>query len=78
MNECAKICVRRKECCKKSECRMWVDYSDDLNCTLISVNAHGKLTLSEVAKRLRLSIVRIKQIQDKAIQKLQKKSSLKF
>jgi len=57
---------------------MWISYADDLNCTLIAVNKNGKMTLAEAAKRLNLSIVRVKQIQDKAIQKLKKKSSLKY
>jgi len=45
---------------------MWMDYKEDLNCTLIAVEKHGKMTLREVAKRMGVSFVRIKQIQDKA------------
>ena len=78
MNECAKTCLKKNKSCKEHTCRLWLDYSDDLNCTLISVGKNGKMTLNEAAKRLNLSIVRIKPIQDKAIQKLQKKSSLKY
>ena len=76
MNKCAKSCLKRNASCKERKCRMWVDYGDDLNCTLITVNKHGKMTLEEVAKRLNLSFVRVKQIQDKAMQKMKKKSSL--
>ena len=64
MNECAKKCVRQSEFCKECGCRMWISYADDLNCTLIAVNKNGKMTLAEAAKRLNLSIVRVKQIQD--------------
>ena len=78
MNECAKKCLRQNDFCKEYNCRMWVDYEDDLNCTLIAISKCGKMTLAEVAKRLNLSIVRVKQIQDKAVQKLKKKSSLKY
>ncbi len=35
------------------------------------------MTLAQTAERLGLSIVRVKQIQDKALQKLQKKRHLK-
>ena len=77
MRECARGCLKGKNECKEKECRMWINHKEDLNCTLICVEKHGRLTLNEVAKRMNLSIVRIKQIQDKAIQKMKKKSSLR-
>tara|TARA_B100001123_G_scaffold24231_1_gene26284 strand:+ start:1817 stop:1987 length:171 start_codon:yes stop_codon:yes gene_type:complete len=55
---------------------MWIDYEEDLNCTLVCVNNNGPLTLREVAKREKLSFVRVKQIQDDAIQKMIKNGSL--
>jgi len=48
-----------------------------LNCSLMSVQKHGPMTLEETAKRLSLSIVRVKQLQDRALQKLQKNRRLK-
>jgi len=78
MNECAKKCCRTKSCCEQKQCRLWIDYKKDLNCTLISVNTHGNMTLDEVSKRLGVSIVRIKQIQDVAVLKLKKKRHLKL
>ena len=73
MNKCAKKCLLLKTACKQDGCRMWIDYEQDLNCTLIATKQHiGPMTLSEVSKRVQLSIVRVKQIQDKALQKLQK------
>jgi hypothetical protein len=77
MNECAIECLVNNNQCDKKKCRMWVDYKEDLNCTLITVhNSKGPMTLEEVAKRFNLSIVRIKQIQDKALQKLRKNNPL--
>tara|TARA_R110002167_G_scaffold58772_1_gene166514 strand:+ start:380 stop:556 length:177 start_codon:yes stop_codon:yes gene_type:complete len=56
---------------------MWIDYKDDLNCTLIAVGkSKDSMTLDEVSKRLNLSIVRVKQIQDKAVEKLRKNTPL--
>ena len=78
MNECAKECCRTNKCCKQKECRLWIDYKKDLNCTLVTVNKHGDMTLSEVSKRLGVSIVRVKQIQDNAVRKLKKKRHLKL
>ena len=56
--------------CSNDECRHWINYEEDYNCCLISVDLHGQLTLHECAARLGCSHVRIKQIQDKALQKV--------
>jgi len=52
------------------DCKYWIKYEDDLNCTLIAVEKHGSMTLREVSERLGISFVRVKQIQDKAVKKL--------
>jgi hypothetical protein len=62
-------------CCNK-ECRNWIDYDEDKNCCLISIDRHGQMTLMQVAERLGVSHVRIKQIQDKALIKLKKNSKI--
>ena len=77
MKKCLKKCIMEDSACAEKDCRVWIDYDDDLNCSLLSIKKHKILTLEEVAKRLGLSIVRIKQIQDKALQKLQKNRHLK-
>ena len=77
MNDCAVKCMLKKNKCNKKDCRMWVDYKKDLNCVLIAVhNSKGPMTLEEASKRLHLSLVRVKQIQDKALQKLKKNNPL--
>jgi DNA-directed RNA polymerase sigma subunit (sigma70/sigma32) len=50
-----------------------MEYEEDLNCALISVELNGKQTLREVSKRFGVSFVRIKQIQDAAVKKLTKR-----
>ncbi len=72
MNTCAKDCILKKSECDKKECRMWINYKEDLNCTFVAVEKNGKMSLREVADRIGVSFVRIKQIQDKAIKKLLK------
>ena len=67
---CSKICLSEGTPCSKDNCRLWVDYSPDLNCVSETVENHGALTLREVAKRLNVSFVRVKQIEDKALKKL--------
>ena len=70
LRECSRKCMRKKKQCKDTECRLWQDYPDEFNCTLISVHQHGPMTLREVAEREHLSFARIKQIETKALQKL--------
>jgi len=77
MRDCLKKCIKQNKACEQKDCRVWVDHEGDLNCCLLSVEKYGNMTLEETAKRLNLSIVRIKQIQDTAIQKLQKNRRLK-
>ena len=77
MKKCMKKCVINNKNCLEKNCRAWIDYKKDFNCSSIAVNKYGNMTLAQIAERLDLSIVRIKQIQDKALQKLQKKRHLK-
>ena len=68
--DCADICMNTGKKCKNKDCRQWLDYEDDLNCTLVAVRKNGKMSLREVADRLGVSFVRVNQIQDKAVEKL--------
>tara|TARA_B100001123_G_C15012995_1_gene908309 strand:+ start:112 stop:351 length:240 start_codon:yes stop_codon:yes gene_type:complete len=70
---CKEICKESQMPCLNKSCRHWIDFASDLNCTLVCVEENGCLTLKEVAKRLGVSHVRIKQIQDKALKKINKK-----
>ena len=73
LTQCARECKEGK-CCKVRECRMWVDYKDDKNCTLIAIynNDQKPMTLREIAERLDISFARVKQIETKAFAKLKK------
>ena len=70
MRECSRKCLMTKQDCVENECRMWIDYPEDNNCTLIAVDKHGPMTLKEVAARHHISIVRAKQIVDKTLNKI--------
>jgi len=72
MISCAKECLKNQQGCRERRCRLWIDYGEDFNCTAVAVNSNPEMTLSEVSKRLNISIVRVKQIQDAALQKLKK------
>ena len=72
MKDCVKDCYLQKQCCSNRECRMYIDYEEDLNCTLIAVKKHGPMTLEEVGRRHHISTVRAKQIVDATLLKLKK------
>ena len=78
MKNCSSYCVINKSECPIKSCRHWIDYKDDLNCVLIAVEKNGSMTLREVADRMNVSFVRIKQIQDKALEKMQLKETELF
>jgi DNA-directed RNA polymerase sigma subunit (sigma70/sigma32) len=76
VRDCTKKCLELDVSCPVEDCRQWIDYEEDMNCTLLAVEKHGKMTFREVAKRLGVSFVRIKQIQDKSVASLAKNTLL--
>jgi hypothetical protein len=70
LRPCAIKCQELNVKCPCKECRLWIDFEDDLNCTLIAVDEHGSMTLREIAERLGVSFARVKQIETKALQKI--------
>lgn len=72
MKKCVNDCYSANKLCNKKSCRYWINYKDDLNCTFVTIKKHGSLTLKEIADREKLSLVRIKQIQDQALIKIKK------
>jgi hypothetical protein len=75
MRDCAKLCMMEEQSCKNKDCRLWLNYKEDFNCTLIAVDRHGPMTLREISERENLSFVRVKQIQDQALVKLKKRGT---
>lgn len=73
--KCLTDCRKTEKACSQQECRHWIDYKEDLNCSVHSADIHGPMTLDEVAKRMNLSLVRIKQIEEAALVKLKKRNS---
>ena len=45
--KCSHHCLEEKNECPVKECRLWIDYPDEYNCTLISVYEQGSMTLRE-------------------------------
>tara|TARA_B100001057_G_scaffold491140_1_gene580777 strand:- start:3976 stop:4230 length:255 start_codon:yes stop_codon:yes gene_type:complete len=71
--ECSKECIRTEKACKQGGCRMWIDFPEEQNCSLVSIYQKGSMTLEEVSKRLGVSFVRVSQIEKQALKKLSKR-----
>jgi hypothetical protein len=72
---CSEKCRELKTDCPVKDCRHWIEYSEEYNCSLISVYENGPMTLRQIAERLHLSFARIKQIETKALLHIKKRAS---
>lgn len=72
MKKCSEKCLQLNTECPNIECRFWVEHQNSLNCTFIAIEQNGEMDLRTVGDIMGVSFVRIKQIQDKAIHKLNK------
>lgn len=72
MKSCTETCKENNVECPNNDCRYWLNYPDDLNCCFVSIDKRGEMDLRTVGDILGVSFVRIKQIQDKAISKINK------
>ena len=70
LQSCARKCMELKAGCPVRECRHWIDFGDEYNCTLVAVYENGPMTLRKVAERLGISFARVKQIETKALNKI--------
>jgi len=68
--KCYEECKKRKKQCLVKECRLWIDYPEDLNCTEIAVQKEGSMVLRQIGERMNLTPSRIKQIENSAIAKV--------
>ncbi len=72
MKKCVKEVILTKQPCCNKECRLHLDFTEDMNCTTVAVLKHGPMTLEQIGHRHGVSTVRAKQIVDAALQKLKK------
>lgn len=70
---CSRKCIEHRQECGFSECRHWINFPNEYNCSLVSVYENGPMTLRQVAERVQLSFARIKQIETKALEKIKKR-----
>jgi len=70
MIKCLKTCKELDVSCPVKDCRYWINYEKERNCVFETVRVNHSMTLREVADRLDISYVRVKQIQDKTFKKI--------
>ena len=70
MIECVEVCRKLNTSCPIKDCRYWIDYDEELNCVFETTRKNDSLTLREAAERLKISYVRVKQLQDQALIKI--------
>jgi arginine decarboxylase-like protein len=70
---CSKKCIDLNQECHISDCKHWIKFSNDHNCTLVAIYNNGPMTLRQVAERVQLSFARVKQIETKAFEKIKKR-----
>lgn len=70
--DCSRKCMELKTSCPIQDCKYWIDYEGENNCTLISIYENGPMTLRQVGERNGLSFARIKQIETRALNKIKK------
>tara|TARA_Y100000592_G_scaffold99069_1_gene173928 strand:- start:1906 stop:2169 length:264 start_codon:yes stop_codon:yes gene_type:complete len=76
--ECSKRCKELGVGCPVTDCKMWIDYPEEKNCCLISIDDKEKgLTLHEVAERLKINYLKVRQIEIRALKRLNFKKELK-
>jgi hypothetical protein len=73
LRECCNCCLAHDVGCPVEDCRQWIAYEEDNNCTLIAVQKNGAMTLREIGDRIGVSFVRVKQIESEILKKLDKK-----
>ena len=72
MKKCSQKCKELDTECPNTDCRYWVEHQASLNCCFIAIEQNGEMDLRTVGDIMGVSFVRIKQIQDKAVSKVNK------
>ena len=76
LSSCARSCMKEEQNCLNKECRLWIDFKEENNCSLISIYENGPMTLRQIGDRIGLSFARVKQIETIALNKMRKNALL--
>lgn len=70
-----KKCKYKKSKKCSNDCRYWINYKEEENCSLISIDKNGPMNIREIGKRLGISYVRVHQILKKTLKTMGKRMS---
>ena len=72
MRSCKVATIMKNKSCDQCDCRLWIDYEEDLNCVNIAVDKNGAMKLRQIAERLGVTTARAQQLEKAALAKLKK------
>ena len=72
LKHCSRKCRELSQSCPVESCRMWIDYEEEYNCSLVSIYENGPMTLRQVGERLGISFARVKQLETRALLKMRR------
>ena len=75
LRPCSRKCIQLNLECPHAECRLWIDYPEENNCTLVSIHENGNMTLRQVGERIGISFARVKQLEQRALLKMRRIAS---
>ena len=76
--QCSRNCMNTGKKCRKVQCKYYIDYGSEYNCSLISIHKNGRMTLREIGERLKISFARVKQIESAALKKIKNTDLFSF
>ncbi len=76
--QCSRECLKSQKRCAKIDCKHFIDYKEEYNCSLISIHKNGRMTLREIGDRLKISFARVKQIESVALKKIKNSDLFSF
>ncbi len=75
LRPCSRICQKLQTPCPHETCRLWIDYKEEYNCSLVSIYENGPMTLRQIGDRLGISFARVKQLEQRALLKMRRITS---
>ena len=49
---CHRLCIKENVSCPNNDCKMWIDYEEDLNCTLENLDYLNQIKKIEHLRKL--------------------------
>jgi len=71
---CQKKCQSNNEECVNNQCRYWINFKPDLNCSMIAIEKNGPMRLESIAKRFNMTVQNLEMIEKKALNKFKKRT----